>query len=937
VDATERLYITAGQPYYRLMFFRREIMDKQLLKTVVVLLSSTQLGAWTACAFAQANQVQTAIAGNARPPVVEVTGTRLKRTDIETPAPVDIITREDIERSGKLTLADVVRSITTDNNGSIGLGNVSGFAMGSSGVALRGLAVNATLVLINGRRMVSYGLADDVQRTFVNLSAIPLDVVDRVEVLKEGASAVYGSDAIAGVVNIILRDSFQGVSANASYGFAQSGGGETPRLSITGGRGDLATDGYNIFFNLEASKQNAIRSKDRDDRKWIGNGDLRPYGYGFTAGGSGPDIGGWFDNSTGVSNPNRFGAVSLATGPVVWQQLPGCNSTITLPAGLGGCPYDRVKESGVLLPEENKLNLYLRGSMKVSKAFEPYVEFGMFKSDTKSLWVLGPTSANEMWVDPQTNSVRNNSNLLLPAGHPDNPLGTDALLSYLVVDAGHRAFEHDSTAYRTLLGAKGELGEWSYDTGLLYAHNTTKRTLTGLVRNSVLQAGLNGTGPFGYYRLGANAGLNSTAFYQALSPELSTDNVSSLTLLDFKASRDLFALAGGPMGLSVGAEYRRETINAPPIPLTDIGDIVGWPYYVYGGEQKVASAFAEVTAPMSTNLELDGAVRADKVWNSETSITPKVGFKWTPWKQLAIRGTYAEGFRAPNPVEKGTNNTFAAVLDLTGNGFLSLVRNIGNPKLEPERSKTLTFGAIYEPQRTTSLGVNFWWLERRNEINGVDPFAILAGTSGWPDASVIRDSQGNIVEVISPFENNSKSRLKGVDFDINHRMPLGNLGTLNAKLKWTYLHSYEKSFQGGTTLEYAGTHGPMVVSGNTGTPKNKANIELAWERGLVGASAFVNYVGGYTNKDNRDAACFNQFANGEPAPGDCRIGSFTTMDLRGTYKPRKDTELYFSVTNVFDRIAPLDPSSYINLNFNPSFHLAGAIGRTFNIGLRHDF
>jgi iron complex outermembrane recepter protein len=166
---------------------------------------------------------------------------------------------------------------------------------------------------------------------------------------------------------------------------------------------------------------------------------------------------------------------------------------------------------------------------------------------------------------------------------------------------------------------------------------------------------------------------------------------------------------------------------------------------------------------------------------------------------------------------------------------------------------------------------------------------------------------------------------------------LGNLGTLNAKLKWTYLHSYEKSFQGGTTLEYAGTHGPMVVSGNTGTPKNKANIELAWERGLVGASAFVNYVGGYTNKDNRDAACFNQFANGEPAPGDCRIGSFTTMDLRGTYKPRKDTELYFSVTNVFDRIAPLDPSSYINLNFNPSFHLAGAIGRTFNIGLRHDF
>jgi iron complex outermembrane receptor protein len=129
----------------------------------------------------------------------------------------------------------------------------------------------------------------------------------------------------------------------------------------------------------------------------------------------------------------------------------------------------------------------------------------------------------------------------------------------------------------------------------------------------------------------------------------------------------------------------------------------------------------------------------------------------------------------------------------------------------------------------------------------------------------------------------------------------------------------------------------MVVSGNTGTPKNKANVELAWERGQVGVSAFVNYVGGYVNQDNRGAGCFNHFDNGDPAPGACRIASFTTVDLRASFKPVKTTEIYASVGNAFDRIAPLDPSAYINLNFNPSFHLAGAIGRTFNIGLRHDF
>lgn len=906
------------------------------MKKATVFLCSIPLGTWACYASAETDQTQPLNAGNEEP-VIEVTGIRLKRTDIETPSPVDVITREGIERSGKLTLSDVVRSIAADNNGSIGLGNVSGFAMGSSGVALRGLAVNATLVLINGRRMVTYGLADDNQRTFVNLSTIPLDIVDRIEVLKDGASAVYGSDAIAGVVNIILRDRFQGTSANASLTLAQSGGGETPHLSVTAGRGDMATDGYNAFVNLEVSRQNVIRSKDREDRKWIGNGDLRPYGYDFTAGGSGPNIGGWFDNSTGTSNPNRFGAVSPAAGPITWQQLPGCNSAIPLPPGFGGCPYDRVKESGVILPEENKLNLYLRGAMRVSKAFEPYTELGMFQSNSKSIWVFGPTSANEIRINPQTNSVINNTRLLLPASHPDNPLGRNAWLNYLLADAGQRIGEHDSTAYRTLFGAKGELGSWSYDTGLLYAHNTTQRILTGFIRNSVLQAGLNGTGPFGYYRLGVNAGLNSDAFYQALSPELSTDNTSSLALLDFKASRELLALTGGPLRLSAGAEYRRETLNAPAVPYTDIGDIIGWPYYVYGGEQKVVSFFSEANAPVSKRLQFDGALRADKVWDSETSVTPKVGFKWTPWKQLAIRGTYAEGFRAPNPAEKNSNSRSAVALDLTGNGFLSIAQTTGNPNLRPEKSKTVTLGAIFELRRTTSLGANFWWLERKNEINLGDPFSILENPSGWPNAQVIRDSQGNILEITTPYENNSRSRLNGVDFDVTHRMTMGSSGTLSAKLTWTYLHSYKKTFVDETTVEYAGTHGPLAVSGNSGTPKNRANVEITWERGPASLSTYITYIGSYLNKNHLDTDCFNHFANGDPAPADCKVSSFTTVNLHGSYKPQKNTELYLSITNLFDRIAPLDPSSYINLNFNPSFHLDGAIGRTFTIGLRHDF
>jgi iron complex outermembrane recepter protein len=909
------------------------LKHQQTLRNIAALSFSVSLGQWPAHALAQTDQA--ANAGGT--PVVEITGTRLKRTDTATPSPVDIITRADIAQSGKTSLSDVVRSLTVDNNGSIGLGNVSGFAMGSSGVALRGLAVNATLVLVNGRRMVHFGLADDVQRTFVNLSAIPLDVVDRIEILKDGASAIYGSDAIAGVVNIILRDHYQGASADLGYGWTEGGGGAMPHASLTGGIGNLAADGYNLFANLEASHRQGIPAGDRGDRKWIGNGDLRPYGYGFAAGGIGPNIGGWFDNASGTANPNRFGAVSPATGPVAWRQLPGCRSTIALPAGLGGCPYDRVAEYGAVLPEERKLNLYVRGSMRLSDTFAPYFELGRFGSDTRSTWVFGPTGVNELWIDPATNSVKDNTRLPLPASHPDNPLGTDALLSYLTADAGPRSFEHDSAVWRALVGAKGDWNGWSYDTGLLYGHTTTTRILRGFIRDSVLRAGLAGSGPFGYYRLGANAGLNPPAFYRALSPEISSDNVATLTLLDAKASRDLMALAGGPLALSVGAEYRHETLDAPAPPYTDIGDIVGWPYYVYSGKRTVFSAFAEAVAPVTRQLELDGAVRVDRVRDSETSVTPKLGVKWTPWNGLVLRGTYTEGFRAPNEVEQGVSNTNAAALDLTGHGFLSVVRTIGNPDLKPEKSRMVTLGAIYEPQRATSVGATYWWLERSNEINGADPYAILADSAAFQGASVLRDAQGNVLEVSAPFQNNSRSRLQGIDVDLNHRRQMGRFGTASARLAWTYLDYYKKRFAGGPTVDYAGTHGPMVVSGNTGTPKHRVNAELGWEYGPNRLSASVSYIGSYLNKDNLTAPCFNQFADGAPAPSGCRVASFATVDLHESFQYDKHTEIYASIGNLFDHIAPLDPSAYINLNFNPSFHLSGAIGRSFNVGVKHDF
>ncbi|TFV86707.1 TonB-dependent receptor, partial [Oxalobacteraceae bacterium OM1] len=207
---------------------------------------------------------------------IQVTGSNIKRTESEGIASTQILTRKDIEASGKTTIADVLRSISADNNGSISSSFSEGFAGTAAGVSLRGLGVNSTLILINGRRTAPYGFNDDAQRGFVDLNSIPFDAVDRIEVLKDGASAIYGSDAIGGVVNIILRKNFKGQQVFGSVGTSQRGDGTTARVAGTAGFGDFNDDGYNVFLNIDAQHTDRISQRNRDD--YLGHADARPWG-----------------------------------------------------------------------------------------------------------------------------------------------------------------------------------------------------------------------------------------------------------------------------------------------------------------------------------------------------------------------------------------------------------------------------------------------------------------------------------------------------------------------------------------------------------------------------------------------------------------------------------------------------------------------------------
>lgn len=876
---------------------------------------------------------------------VTVTGSNIKRTDSETASPVQIITREEIEKSGKQTISDVIRTLPVDSNGSISTAFSAGFAAGASGVSLRGLGVQSTLVLVNGRRMAPYGLADDGQRNFVDLNQIPLDTVERIEVLKDGASAIYGSDAIAGVVNVILRKDYKGFQLSASGGATGYGDGENGRLAATAGFGDRSADGYNIFITAEASKQSAIAQSDRRDRKWIGTGDVRPYGYAIDGAGG---LTGYWVTPGAITSYQVSGAVRNPT-TLQYQLLPGCSAAgLSDPDANGGCVFDTTVWDQIQ-PKEQRYGVYARGTFDLSPTTELYSEVGLFKSEVDAMSPPGTVTGISYNVRDRVLISRTAVNNL-PAGHPDNPFGAAARFRYAPQDLP-RYYNLDTTSTRFLGGIRGTAMDWDYDLGALYVESKTDLARTGFIRASALNAALaNGTFLIG-------AGRTPQSVLDQVSPTLTSSTKTSVTSVDLKVSRELMQLAGGAMGLALGFEARQEKLDSPDLPGTFTGDVIGLGYSSFAGDRKVYAAYAELAAPVTKSLELSAALRGDRYSDFGSSVTPKVGAKWKPVESFAVRGTYATGFRAPGPAENGNSSTvgFTTFVDPArcpggvgaaadcGSGTAAAV-TIGNPNIEPEKSRSITFGFIFEPTRDLSLAVDLWQITRKNEIFSTDPNLILANPSAFPGAEIIRDDSfatptlpGRVIAVVGQYQNFSKVVTNGIDFDIRQRFNLGEAGRLTSNLVLSYFNKFERVAPDGTKTDYVGTHGPTSLSGNAGQPRTRASWAFGYDKGGFLAGLSVNYISGIRNVEFQYGGCLNGFADGSDAPGGCRIASFTTVDLSGKYNVSKQLEVFGSVLNLFDRIAPLDPQTYGAVNYNPTFQLSGAIGRQFNVGARYKF
>ncbi len=882
---------------------------------------------------------------------VSVTGTNIKRADAETAAPIETITREDILASGLQTISEVLRQVTANNNGSISPSFTNGFAASGSAVSLRGLGPNNTLVLLNGRRLANFGLADDKHASYVDLQQIPFDAVERIEILKDGASAIYGSDAVAGVVNVILRQQYSGLTATATGGVDYNGEGRQAKGALTAGVGDLTKDRYNVFVTLDGQKQDAIASS--TGRRYIGTNDLRFMGL--------PDLRNGLPPGNDVAPVSFLGNVA-PVGPGAVRALPG----YCPPASQTGpfCRWDPLDYTD-LQPKIERYNVFARGTYAFDGGVQGYAEASYFHVTTDTR--MAPLPVNGLWTDPSTDTVISTRPLIMPPGHPDNPFGADnkaARLFYLDANLP-RDTHYETGTQRYLVGLKGTSAGWDWDAAALYIRSDTDVAYSHLYSYSRLLQGMAGTGPYGYYRIGSAAAQNDPAIYDWISPARAYGTLSENTVLDAKASRDLAKLDGGQLALAVGYEYRREEVRNPGIPGTETGDVVGMDYTAAAGSRTVNAVYAELYAPLSRELEATVAVRYDNYSDFGGTTNPKIGVKWTAMPALVLRGTWQTAFRAPGLYESGVSTqsiifnpidpvrcpVTQANADCGGASVVGAMA--GNANLKPETSTTYTAGIIVEPLPGLSATVDYWNIRTKGQITFPELDAVVQNPAGIPGSTVVRGpddlpglpNSGTILYVGTQFQNVSLVQTDGVDLDFAWQQAQGDYGSVRTELQWTHVFRYTQTFGGGARYDFAGTQGPYSLSSAGGTPQDRANLIVTYARGPFSVTGTVRYVSDYQSINWQGDVppegapkCLPAVAGGLLDTPGCHVASFTTLDLSASYSGFKDWQVFGSIINVFNRIAPFNPAAaYGGVNYNYNWALSGATGTQFNLGVRYTF
>ncbi|NKX05755.1 TonB-dependent receptor, partial [Alteromonadaceae bacterium A_SAG6] len=906
-----------------------------------------------ACAFGAASSIGFTGAVNAQETEqaadavekIEVTGSRIRRTDIEGANPVTVMSRVDIEKFGITSIGDVLQSIpaagsainTNNNNG----GN------GTTTINIRGIGSNRTLVLVNGKRWAP-GLGGSV-----DLNNIPASIIERIEVLKDGASAVYGSDAIAGVVNIITRQDFEGVHASGYMGQYDEGDGNKEQWDIGFG---AANDKGNVYINVSYVEEEPTLAGDRDISAVPTFG--TPEGFG---GSSAPPQGRFF---TFDQAGNAYSQQGDSNG--------GLEPWVEPTSRFNFAPFNYLST-----PQE-RTNIYTQARYELSDNLS--VNVTGFYGNRKSEQALAPTP---LFIG----TAFGDSGFTLAANHPFNPYGVNITTDQSVLDddpnaremflfgrrmmeAGYRSFKQNVDHFQFNGGFEGVIEfadrEFFWDANYTYADITQNQLTDGLLNmNRVAQAigdPADCTGectPLNLFGGSSDIGEGSITQEMLDYITFTAQDEQSTSLESYSAniSGEVFELPAGYLAFAAGYEKRWQSGYDQPDAIIAAGITSGNARQPTSGSFSVEEVYLELAVPLLSDmpgveqLDLELATRYSDYSNFGDTTNSKVGLKWRINEDLLVRGTWSEAFRAPSLDElfSGNSDSFAPLTDPcnggeAGNPNLPGCAGIpasyeqpntqirttvgGNANLEAEEAESFTYGFVYSPEAVEGLSITFdiFDIEVDNAVSSVGAQTILnaCAQTGVNLCSLItRGSGGNVVDLFNGQVNLGGQTTSGFDYNVAYNFET-EYGDFRINWDGTYVDErttivVDPITNTNTEFNDAGLAGDRDV-----VPRLRTNLSVAWMYDDWTANWLVRFIGHTTEACSIDGDVLDQQLCSDPSEelgGDSfnELEDMAYHDVSLGYAVNDNLRITLGVNNLFDTDPEVSYSTFAN-SFDPSMY-----------------
>ena len=795
---------------------------------------------------------------------IEITGSHIKRTSMEGPSPVTSLSADDIQKSGVTDLISLFTKLPISGQGTFSTqaNSSDDTANGGSSVSLRGLGADSTLILINGRRVSVSPFAKGIDTAFVDINNIPLSAIKRVDILKDGASATYGSDAVAGVINIILRDDVEGAELSAKFGTTADGGGEEQSVNLVFGN---QTDNSSHTFILEYFNREEVLYSDRDYSS-TANQALR----------TGDPLATDFRSSSGIP-----GTIALASDPS--NRLIDVYGNDTCPEedrdwANNLCRYDYAPHM-TMIPAAERFSWNYMGKYEINDNMRAFAELNGQNSKS-TVRGAGSPSFNELFMD--------GDNINHPfAMMPDHEFhGQDLTMRRRTVDIGNREKRVDSNYYRAIIGLQGEIKDWNWEAAYSYIKSSsTERGVNGFPNSRRTQEAIDSGlwNPF-------EPSLNSQESLDFIETTTTRIGKSTMKSLDFKVSGSIMEMSHGDLMVAIGGEYREESISDNPDDQFLRGEVFGTEATQANGSRDNMAFFGELSVPLLDTLEMQFAVRHEDYSDFGTTTDPKVSFLWAPTDDLSLRGSWGTAFRAPSLHQLGLGRTDESPnlidtkrCEIIGNQdracepqeYTAIFE--GNPDLGPEESESYNLGLIYNITDDLNFSIDYYNYDITDIIDsdtqfvmdtyGLDPTVVERRPTSIPN------DPGEVIQVNDRFENIGDLKTSGIDLDVRY-----NLDTSAGMFKFGYVMNYVLSFE-----DYKGTE-----EGGFEQPQMRWTASVDWVLNDFSATAAINFI--------------DEFEQEVAANG--MVDSMTTLDASVNYFGFEDLTLTVGATNLTNEEPP---------------------------------